>query len=358
MAPFDAALLASFLVILTPILVAATGELVSQRTGVLNIGLEGMVLSGAFGGFVGAAETGSVVAGFAVGLCFGLLVGVVMALFSIEARTDQIVVGIGINLVVIGLTSFLYAQFFSEYASRPLDATLGTLDIPLLSDLGGVGEALFARDVFVYMSFALLGFVAWALTRTTWGIGIRAAGESPVAADAAGVSVRAVRWTGTLTAAGLAGLAGAYLSVGELGVFRDEMTAGRGFLALTAVLFGRWHPMGVLGACGLFAFADALQLRLQGYGVVPDSVWFVAAIMVVGGLGYSVIKKRSWELSSWLLLGSGIAFAVLGAVGVHIDLPTYFWLGSPFVLALAALAAAGRRRTAMPAKLAVPFTRE
>ncbi|MFL5846909.1 MAG: ABC transporter permease [Solirubrobacteraceae bacterium] len=355
-APFDAALVASMLVIVAPLLVAATGEMVSQTAGVLNIGLEGMVLAGAFTSFAVMHSTGSMTLAFGAGLVGGLLCAVVMAALSIEARADQIVVGIGINLLVIGLTSFLNADLFSDNSGDPLD-TLGTLKIPLLSDLGGIGKALFDQDVFVYGSFLLMGVTAWAINRTAWGIGLRAVGENPLAADAAGISVRAVRWAAVLMAGGCAGLAGAYLSVGQLGVFRDQMSAGRGFLALTAVLFGRWRPWGVLGACGVFAFTDALQLRLQGYHQIPEITFYLGAALVTGAIVWTALRSRTGLARLVPAVLAAVGLLLLGVLGTAVSVPTTLWLAAPFVLALLALAAAGVRRTAMPSALAIPFTR-
>jgi simple sugar transport system permease protein len=361
MAPFDASLLASVLVIATPLLIAASGELVSEATGVLNVGLEGFILTGAFSAFLVAEKTGSMPLGFLGGIGGAMLFGAVMAVLSINARADQIVVGVGINLLAVGATSFLNEEIYSGGTHSNV-ATIGRLKIPLLSELGGVGDAIFDRDVIVYLAFILLAAVAWLLYRTTWGISARSVGENPAAADAAGVRVAAVRWSAVLFAAGCAGLAGAYLSIGEVGVFRNEMTAGRGFLALAAVMFGRWRPVGVLLACGVFAFTDALQLRLQSVGSIPDSVWYVAAGLIAlfllyrfsaGGLGRE--RRRIGQAATALLVLG--ALIVLGATTSHVTLPTSLWLAAPYVLALAALAGAGEGRTTMPSALGTAFQR-
>ena len=299
--------------------------------------------------------------GFAGGIAGALLFGAAMAVLSINARADQIVVGVGINLLAVGATSFLNEELYSGGTNTTVP-TLGNLKIPLLSDLGGVGKALFDQDVVVYFAFILLAAVAWLLNRTTWGIAARSVGENPGAADAAGVRVAATRWAAVLFAAGCAGLAGAYLSIAEVGVFRNEMTAGRGFLALAAVMFGRWRPAGVLAACGIFAFTDALQLRLQGLGSVPDSVWYVAAALIglfllyrfsAGGLRRE--RRRIWQAGTALLVVG--ALVVLGASAAHVSVPTPLWLAAPYVLALAALAGAGEGRTTMPSALGTAFRR-
>ena len=359
MAPFDAALLASVLVIATPLLIIALGELVSERAGILNVGLEGMVLTGAFAAFFVYQRSGSMMLGFAGGVGAGLLMGAVMAGLAIETRADQIVSGIAINLLAVGLTSFLNDEIYAGAYKGSLH-TLSDVPIPLLSHLGGVGEALFSQDLVVYLTVALVGAVAWAVLRTPWGIALRAVGENPAAADAAGVSVRGMRWAGVLTAGACAGLGGAYLAIGEVGVFRNEMTGGRGFLALAAVIFGRWSPLGTVAACLVFAFADALQLRLQGTGAIPASVWLVAAAAVVVLVAGTLRRRSLRDARVGVTVGAVVAAgAVIVAIaGTDVDIPQSLWLAAPFVLALGALTAAGHRRTAIPSALSIPYDRE
>jgi simple sugar transport system permease protein len=307
-----------------------------------------------------ATQTGSLALGVLGGIGGGLLCGVVMAVLAVDARADQILVGIGINLLALGATSFLNAYLFNGQASTTL-STIGTARIPGLADLGNVGRALFDREPGVYAGFVLLTLVWLALFRTNWGIALRAVGEDPFAADAAGVSVRGMRWAGVLVAAGLSGLAGAELALGEVGVFTNGMTAGRGYLALAAVLFGRWRPLGVLGACILFAGTTALQLRLQGLPSVPGSLWFTCGLVLVA---YALLRSRRGVGFSRTAVGGGttlivavVAFAVLWQVRPAFSVSSQLWLASPFILALFALAVAGEGRTAMPSKLAVPYER-
>lgn len=364
MAPFDAALIVSALVIAAPLLIAATGELVSEKAGVLNVGLEGMILTGAFAAYFVTAETSSLLLGFVGGVVAGASMGAVMAVLAIDGRANQIVVGIAINLVAVGLTSFLNDQLFAGGRSEPI-TPLGGIAVPWLSGLGSFGEALFDRDVVVYLSVILLGAVAWSIYRTPWGIVLRSVGENPAAADAAGINVRGVRWAATMFAGACAGVAGAYLSIGDVGVFRNEMTAGRGFLALAAVLFGRWNPFGALAAVALFAVTDALQLRLQGFESVPASVWWVLALVVV--VGVAVVHRVSGASQHRLLPAATTWVPALAACGVSIVLatteldvtiPTPLWLATPFILALVALAVSGRRGSSMPSALTEPYNRE
>lgn len=358
MGPFDAALLASALVITTPILLAALGEVISERAGVLNVGLEGMILAGAFFGFLAAWQLDSRVAGVVAGILAGVLLAVVMALLTVEAKTDQIVAGVGLNILAIGITTFAFDEIFSSRGQVTL-GDVGPLEIPGLSDLGGIGHALFAQDVVVYLTFLLVPAVAILLRRTRWGLAIRSVGEKPGAADTAGISVRRVRWMATLTAGALAGLAGAYLSVVQLGIFRQEMSAGRGFLALTAVIFGRWRPVGVAGACLLFGAADALQLRLQTSGSVPSEVWVLVVVGGAAALAYALVRGRQGRLDLRRIATGAVALVIGVALLVgapSVSLPSQLWLALPALLALTALAVAGGRAR-MPTALTIPYRR-
>ena len=358
MGPFDAALLASAIGLTVPILLAASGELLAERAGVLNVGLEGMLLSGAFVSFLVVWKTGSLVAGAVAGVAAGALLAALMAVVTVDLKGDQIVAGIGINVLAIGVTTLAYDQIFGGRAEQVLVETIPAVEIPLLSSLGGVGEALFAQDPVTYFAFLLVPVLWFVMFRTTWGLAIRSCGEEPAAADAAGVSVRLVRWATTLAAGGLAGLGGAYLAIVQLGLFRQEMSAGRGFLALAAVIFGRWHPFGVLAACVVFGAADALQLRLQGQEAVAHQVWlaitFLAAAYVVYRIGTTKARPSTGALSVALVLA--VPGLLLYVTRPSIDLPSQLWLALPFLLALLALAgAAGRAH--MPSALTLAFRR-
>ena len=276
MGVFDAFWLATTLRLSTPLILASSGELLAERTGVLNIGLEGFMLAGAFFGFLGTYLSGS----FLVGVVFAIVAGVIfaaaMAFLSIRLNADQIVVGIGINILALGLTSFVFREVFS--GPQVLLERPAPWRWPLLSDIPGVGEALFAQPGWVYVAGVVVLAVWFVLQRTTWGLSMRATGELPEAADTAGSSVFRNRWIATLVAGGLAGAGGSFLSI-ELGVFIEGMTNGRGYLALAAVIFGRWRAPGVLLACLLFGGADAMQLRLQAEATVPVEVWLVLALL-------------------------------------------------------------------------------
>lgn len=355
---FDAALLASTIGLTVPILLASVGELISERAGVLNVGLEGMMLAGAFGAYWATWATGSLLLGALAGIGAGLLFGVIMAVLSVRLGADQVVSGVGINILAIGATTFAFNEIFGSREQISVDR-IDTLAIPGLHELGGVGSALFDQDPVTYLALLSVPGAWYLLFRTKWGLSVRGAGEFPAAVDAAGVSVSRVRWLGVFAAAGCAGLAGAYLSIVEVGIFRQEMSAGRGFLALAAVIFGRWHPVGVLGACLLFGVADALQLRLQAEGSVPVEVWIVLAAGAVAALVVLIARRGVRGLGPLRLavaIAGALAAIALLIADPFVSLPYQVWLALPFVLALIALASTvGRAR--MPRALTLAYHR-
>ena len=354
MGPFDAFWLATAVRLSAPLVFASTGELVSERAGILNVGLEGMMLTGAFFGFLGSYLSGSTLVGVLVGGLASMVVAALMAVLSINARADQVIVGIGLNILALGVTTFVFREVFSGpqvILERP-----GALRIPLLSEIPGVGQALFAQPLLVYLAFLSVPAVWFLLNRTSIGLAIRAAGEVPEAVDAAGSSATGVRWFGTLTAGLLAGFGGAFLSL-ELGIFVEAMSSGKGFLALAAVIFGRWRPGGVLAAAVLFGSADALQLRLQAESSVPVEVWVALALVgpiVVAG---ALLRGRRVSLARWLAAAAGLAvFGTLAVVGPDATLPNQLWRAMPYVVSIIVLGGfAGRSR--MPTALAVPYRR-
>jgi general nucleoside transport system permease protein len=356
--PFDTDWLASALVLTTPILLASVGELISERAGVLNVGLEGMMLSGAFFSYLVTWKADSLLLGVLAGIAAGLVFAVVMGLLSIEARADQIVSGVGVNLAAIGLTSFLFDQIFGDRAQIVVP-TIGNLSIPLLSDIPDFGPALFEHDWVLYLAFLLVPATWFLLYRTKWGLSVRAAGEMPAAVDTAGISVRRVRWMGVLAAGSLAGLGGANLAIVQVGIFHQQMTAGRGFLALVAVIFGRWRPLGVLGACLVLGGADALQLRLADESQVPHQLWTVLAIVAVAIALYLVLRSRGLPrqpVAFGLIALVAVGGIVLAVATPDFALPEQLWRSLPYLLALVVLAGAFTRAR-MPSKLTIPYAR-
>jgi simple sugar transport system permease protein len=271
-----------------PLLFAAIGELVSETAGVINIGLEGMMLGGAFGAVWGAFASGSVVVGFAAGAAGGLLVAALHGLTCLVFGANQVVSGVILNVLVLGLTTFGVALVFDSNLSRSVD-TLGDVRIPLLADIPVVGRALFDQDLGVYAAFALVPLALWVLNRTSVGLSLKAVGERPTSAESLGVRVNAVRWAALLFCGAAAGVGGAQLTLASLGAFTENVTAGRGFIALAAVVFGRWRPVGTMVAVLLFAVADAFQIRAQALGVdVPHQLLamlpYLVTVIALAGL--------------------------------------------------------------------------
>jgi general nucleoside transport system permease protein len=356
-APFDENWLFASILLAAPLLYAGVGELVSQRTGVLNVGLEGMMLTGAFFSYVVVWQTGSFTLGALVGIVSGALAATIMAVLAVSLRADQIIVGVGLNILAFGITAFFVNELFPA-GEVPVISRPGRVAIPLLSDIPGIGKALFDQTPLVYIAYLTVPLVSFVLFRTRFGLSIRATGEMPAAVDTAGVSVVFVRWVGVHTAGALAGLGGALLAIGELGFFREGITAGRGFLAFSAVIFGGWRPLGVLAACWIFGAADALQLRLQAEVTVPRTVWFVVLLAVVVYLAIVVRTTRPARRPAQLTLG---AMVLAGALTLFIiepswSFPSQVWLALPFILTLLALAGFVRRGQA-PRAWGMPYDR-
>jgi ABC-type uncharacterized transport system permease subunit len=255
-------LLSSAVAFAMPTALAAVGETVSERAGVLNLGLEGMLLSGALASFLVAYYVGSVALGTLAGVAMGVALGALMAFLSVTLRTEQIINGIAIVLLAQGLTAFTFEKLFGG-EEQPTVAGIPDIDVPLLHDIPGVGPVLFEQNVLFYVSIALALGVWLLLTRTRFGLSVRAVGESPEAADAAAVSVARTRWLALLICGAMAGMGGAVLVLGQLNLFETNVSAGRGWIAVALVIFGRWNPLLVLGGALLFGFTDALQIRVQ-----------------------------------------------------------------------------------------------
>lgn len=359
MAPFDTNLVIAAVGLTVPILFAALGELVAQRAGVINIGLEGMMLNGAFFGFWAAYETHSLLIGVLAGLAGGAVLGVIMAALTISVSADQIVVGIGITLLATGTTTFANEELFTSGGNQPTINPMSNLAIPGLDRIPVIGKALFDQVPLAYAAFVAIPVLWYILYRTNLGLVIRGAGEVPDAVETSGASVRRIRWGAELFASGMAGLGGAMLSVGNLGLFNEGMSDGRGYIALAAVIFGLWRPLWVLGACLVFGGADALQLRLQTANPIPRSVWIALMLIPVIVYGYRVLRTRRFQLTrGGLVFGGGIFLlgVALTIVDPNWNIPSEFWLMLPYVITLVVLAGAvGRAR--LPAAIGLPYKR-
>jgi simple sugar transport system permease protein len=267
--PVFAGFLAASMRLAIPIMLAALGGLFAERSGVLNIGLEGMMLVGAFVGFLVTLATGQLVTGVAAALLSGVATGLLIGLYSITLSANQVVVGIAFNLLAIGVTSFFYRLFFGAGTDRPRIDTFAPVDFGWLGDVPVLGPLLFRQDMLAYLGLLLIAVTWLVMRKTRFGLNIRAVGEHPDAAETLGVDVIGMRYLAIGISGGLAALGGAFLSLSATGVFLDNMTAGRGYIALAILILGRRHAIGVLFAALLFGAADALQLRAQ---LLPISV--------------------------------------------------------------------------------------
>ena len=288
---FRADLIASMFVFSTPLVFAGIGGMFSERSGVVNIGLEGMMLMGAFWGVYGADKGGSWVAGVLVAMLAGGLLALVHAFFAIHLRADQIVGGTAVNFLAVGITGYFFFQLYHGQDIPIGISTIPKVHIPYLEHWRFVGPAIGRLNLMVWLSL-LLVVVAWVvLFKTPIGLRIRACGEHPRAADTVAINVYRVRYGSVILSGILAALGGAYLSIGfGGGTFTDNMTAGRGFIALAALIFGSWRPFGTLGAALLFGFSTALAYRLPVYSssaatlfqALPYALTLVAVAGVIG----------------------------------------------------------------------------
>ena len=262
----DLVALSSFLVaavgLAVPLALAALGEAVSERAGVINIGLEGSVIWGALGGALGALTAGPY-AGLAAGALAGGMTALLFASFSVWLNTDQIITGTAVTLGSLGFTGAVFQSRFGVTGLALELETVPAWEVPLLSRIPLVGPAFFDQAVTAYAVYALVPLLGWFLFRTRWGLALRAVGESPDAAHAAGVPVVRTRMLAVVFGGLMAGLAGAHLSLVHTGTFAENMSAGKGFIAIAVVVLGRWRPAGILVAALFFGGAEALQFALQ-----------------------------------------------------------------------------------------------
>ncbi len=284
--------LVSSLRLSVPLAFAALGGLFSERSGVINIGLEGMLLSGAFASAAAAFYSGSVGLGVLAAVTVGGLVGLLHAYLCVTLRVDQLVSGLAINLAAAGLTSFWARILFNSGEARQLPG-INSIGIPVLKNIPILGAVLFEQDILVYFLLLLIPLSTYMIFRTSWGLSLRAVGEYPRAADTAGVSVVLTRYAAVIFSGFLAGLGGAYLALVHVKFFAEDMSAGKGFIALAALIFGRWHPVSTALACLLFGATEALQLRIQAFNLnIPYQFltmlpYAIALLALVGLAGKS-----------------------------------------------------------------------
>ena len=273
-----------------PIMLGALTGVICSRSGVVNIGIEGQLLLGAFTAAMVASASGNLWLGLISGAAAGCLVGALLAVFAIGYTVDQIILGVVLNTLIIGLTGYLYDDLMVPYANTLNSAsTFNAIKIPLLADIPIIGPVFFDATIFLYLTYLALALVQVGLFATRWGLRTRAVGEHPVAADTVGIRVFATRYRNVIFSGLLAGIGGAYLTVGSVGTFTKGMSAGEGYIALAAMIFGRYTPFGGIGAALLFGFSTQLQSILSTMNVPIQSnlllmTPYVVTIIVVAGL--------------------------------------------------------------------------
>jgi general nucleoside transport system permease protein len=291
-------LIAAMFVFATPLVYGSLGGIFSERSGVVNIGIEGMMLMGAFWGIWGADVTGSWITGVLIGMAAGALMGLVHAFLSIQLRADQIIGGVAINLLALGITGYAFVQIYGDQnipagVSEIPRLNLSFLDSVPPDSLGNFLYGAFGRlSVMIWIGFVLVVVAHLVLFKTPIGLRLRACGEHPRAADTVGISVYGVRYAAVTLSGALAAAGGAFLSVGVISSFNENMTGGRGFIALAAVIFGNWRPFGAFAAACLFGFSTALAFRLgdaysgsvAGLDVVAQMLPYVLTLIVVAGV--------------------------------------------------------------------------
>ena len=276
----------------TPLGFAALGETVAERAGVINIGLEGAIIAGAFGGFV-AAGSGSVIIGFLGAAAAGVVVCLLFGFFALQLRSDQIITGTAISLLSLGVTATLYRQLYGETGAALTIPTMPAARIPGLASIPLIGTALFSQPPITYLLYVAIPAAWWWMYRTHSGLSLRAIGENRRAAIAAGIGVRSVQWGAVIFSGITGGIAGGILVIAQAGSFAEGMSAGRGFIAIAIVVLGRWHPLGVAAAAFIFGAASALQYFFQAMGWNIPYQAFLALPYVLTLLGLAVIAGRA-----------------------------------------------------------------
>lgn len=295
----DIGLVITTLRLTTPLLLAALGGLLCERSGVINIGLEGMMLVGALGAALGSYYTGNPWVGLIVAMLAGGALGGLHAYLSVRWSADQVLSSLSMNILAIGATGFLLQALFRQGGNTPEVPALPDLTIPILSGIPILGRIVSGQNFLVYVAMSLPFIVHVFLHRTPWGIWVKAAGEHPRAVETFGLNVLAVRYLAVTAGGVLAGLGGAYLSIGQMRLFSENMTSGRGFIAVAAVIFGKWQPLGVLAATLAFALFDALQLTLQITigNIIPKEVFlslpYIVTLIVLTGVVGKAISPAS-----------------------------------------------------------------
>jgi ABC-type uncharacterized transport system permease subunit len=290
-ASFFIGILAGGIRLATPYLYAALGETLGQRSGVVNLGVEGQMLMGAFAAFYIVIKTGNLWLGVVAAILVGAAMGLAMAYVTVNLQAVQGISGIGFYLFGLGMSTLLFQMLLGTVETV---SGFPPVHIPLLSNIPAIGEIFFRQNILVYVAFALVPIIQFLLMKTTLGLKIRAVGENPAAADSLGVSVSQVRYITVILGGILSGVAGASMSIGTLNVFQQNMTSGLGFIAVALVYFGGWRPFGVMSGALLFSMVNALQLRLQveGVGIPSDLMVMMPYVLTIVALVLTMQRVR------------------------------------------------------------------
>lgn len=293
---FMTAFLAAAVRMAVPLAYAGLGETIAEKSGILNIGMEGVMLCGAFFSFAGAFSTGNMGIGLLCGILGGVAISMIHAFLSIHLAKDQSVSGISLNIFAAGVTSFLYSLLNNGEGYKQIEP-MTRLRIPVLADLPLIGSALFEQDIMTYVLYVLIAAVTWFYAKTALGLAFASIGENPASADSAGIPVHKYQYLAMLLNGILGGIGGAYLVLVQVGNFSENMTSGRGYIALAAVILGRFVPFGMLGAAFLFGAANALQIRLQAIGVPlpPQALAMLPYVITLVALLGSIGKNHAPE---------------------------------------------------------------
>jgi len=284
------AIVASGIRLAVPLLLASLGEMFGQRSGVLNLGVDGIMLLGAFSGYYLVLRTGNAWVGLVMGAFIGLLLGLASAVISVTLKAEQGISGIGVYLFGLGMSDLL----FQKMVGTPIPISgFPDLDFPLLSDIPILGGMLFQHSVVIYMAFVAVPISLYVLNRTTFGMNIKAVGENPEAADSLGVSVTKIRYATVTIGGTFAGFAGAALAI-DLGIFQQNLTNAAGFIAIALVYFGAWRPIGVMAGALLYGFVNALVLQLKTLGIISRSWSDISAMApaIITILALVIVARR------------------------------------------------------------------
>jgi len=284
------AFLTSTMSMATPIMLAALGELIVEESGIINVGIEGAMLAGAFFALAATYFSGSIALGLGAGMLAAIAIDAIFAMLVVNLAANQVVTGTALNILALGVTGVFYRKLFGETGKAFMVTPVAKIPLGPLVRIPVLGPVLFDQNALVYFTFILIPIFWYLISRTRYGLRLRAAGERPEAADALGLGVYRIRWEALIVAGVLTGLAGAYLTLAYANTFVENISAGRGFVALSVVILGRWNPWGLAAASVLFGAAMALQFGLQALGTVVPYQLFLAlpyalTLVVLAGVG-------------------------------------------------------------------------